>query len=535
MIADPPSPLEEPLEPHPAWPDRELERAFWRYETALMADDVSALDDLFAESTTTLRSTGGATLVGHSHIAQMRATRGGAPRRRLTRVHLRDLGTGCTLVVAESVRPTGSTGVQTQVWELLDGRWQITAAHVSSDGPSEEWRAATIRLLSGSDSTIWRVPPGSTPLVSGRPGGPLTGASVAVKDLFAVAGQQIGGGTPAWLAQAGTEPRNAAAVDLLTRAGADVIGIAHTDELAFSLAGTNIHYGTPPNPAAPGRIPGGSTSGPAAAVATGAATIGLGTDTAGSIRVPAAYCGLYGLRTTHDDVPRRGLLGLAPSFDTVGVLTRDLATLRAASAALLPTSAPTAVTRLILAPSLLALAEEETQTATLAALRAIPAHVSQVHVDPDQLETWFTAFRTVQQAEAWAMHGGFISHHGESLEPAVRERFQTGAQVSAQAVTSARDVLDQARDQLRDLLDDAALVLPTSSAPAPARDASEEEIATARAGTLRLTCLASLAGFPQVSAPTARVGTAPGGLSLIGPPGSDLSLLDILEATRRTR
>ena len=142
----------------------------------------------------------------------------------------------------------------------------------------------------GTDGRIWRVT--GSPLVAGRrPANgtrPLDGETVAVKDLFAVAGQPIGAGVPAYLAEATVQPVSAPAVQALLDAGADVVGIAQTDEFAYSIAGANPHYGTPPNPAVPGGLPGGSSSGPASAVALGQASIGLATDTAGSVRVPAS-------------------------------------------------------------------------------------------------------------------------------------------------------------------------------------------------------------------------------------------------------
>jgi Asp-tRNA(Asn)/Glu-tRNA(Gln) amidotransferase A subunit family amidase len=193
-----------------------------------------------------------------------------------------------------------------------------------------------------SDESIWREygTPLLRPLGSGPLGGePLNGRTAAVKDLFAVAGFPTGAGNPRWLAQARLEPRDAWAVRALRLAGAAIAGIAQTDELAFSLSGTNAHYGTPPNPAAPGLVTGGSSSGPAAAVAAGQADIGLGTDTAGSIRVPAAVCGLFGLRPTYGAVPADGVLPLAPSFDTVGWLTADAALLAAVGSVLLPPAA----------------------------------------------------------------------------------------------------------------------------------------------------------------------------------------------------
>jgi amidase len=160
--------------------------------------------------------------------------------------------------------------------------------------------------------------------------------SVAVKDLFAVEGFAVGAGKGDWLAEGSPETTTAPAAAALLAAGAVVAGIFRTDEFAYSLAGTNAHYGTPPNPKAPGRISGGSSSGSASAVALGEATIGLGSDTGGSIRVPSAYQGLLGIRTTHGAIATDGLLPLAPSFDTVGWMTRDAATLAAVGSVLLP-------------------------------------------------------------------------------------------------------------------------------------------------------------------------------------------------------
>ena len=194
--------------------------------------------------------------------------------------------------------------------------------------------AHAVNRTSAIDLTIWRVV--GTPLVAATRPGPLSGMGVAVKDLYAVAGQRVGVGNPAYLADAPVQEHSAPAVQRLLDSGADVIGIARTDEFAYSLAGVNAHYGTPPNPRAPGRVPGGSSSGPASAVAAGQAAIGLGTDTAGSIRIPSAYQGLWGLRTTHGRISREGIHPLSGSFDTVGWMTRDVQTMDAVTQAMLP-------------------------------------------------------------------------------------------------------------------------------------------------------------------------------------------------------
>lgn len=526
-------------------PHDDLLRAFARYEDALMDGDVDVLDELFEDSPETVRSDGGATLVGHGHISAFRAGRPAAPRRRLERVHVQDVSSDVhrnpvvTVLVAESVRPDGSTGVQTQVWRRAEGRWTVMTAHVSSAPP-----APAPSLAPDADlSTVWRVAPADLEHVTSTAGQadgrglavepPLAGVGIAVKDLFAVAGHRTGAGNPAWLAQAGVETVDAAALTSLLTAGAHVEGVAHTDELAFSLAGTNVHHGTPPNAAAPGRITGGSTSGPAAAVAAGLADLALGTDTAGSVRVPASYCGLYGLRTTHDAVSRAGLVGLAPSFDTVGVLTRSGPLLASAVEALLPEQDVATVDRLVVVPALLELAEPDVRLAVEAGLLAlsmrtgIPVETAG-EVGPGALESWFAAFRTLQQAEAWETHGAFVQAHPGAFEPAVEERFLAGSAVTETDVARARATITQARTTLARLLPHGTvLALPSTSSVAPRTDAGPAEIDLTRAATLRLTCLASLGGLPALSVPTPRVGSLPVGLCLVAAPGQDRTLVDL--------
>jgi len=264
--------------------DQALVAAFWRYEAALMSNDVAALDDLFLNSEQTIRADHVAVLLGHDAIARFRASRTtGAPTRTIVGVHVRKLSDDTSLVLAETCRPNGACGLQTQVWTNTEDGWKVAYAHVSAGAPR--------------DATIWRKV--GAPLVAATAEGSLSGMSVAVKDLFAIAGESIGGGVPQYLEQAPIETANAHAVAALIGQGATVIGLAQTDELAYSLGGTNPHYGTPPNPAARDRIPGGSSSGPSVAVSSGEVDLGLGTDTAGSVRVPASYQGIYGLRPTH--------------------------------------------------------------------------------------------------------------------------------------------------------------------------------------------------------------------------------------------
>ena len=173
--------------------------------------------------------------------------------------------------------------------------------------------------------------------------GPLDGLTFAVKDLIDVAGHRTGCGNPTWLATHPPATVSAICVEQLLAAGARCEGKTITDEIAFSLLGENHHYGTPLNPAAPDRVPGGSSSGSASAVACGLVDFALGTDTGGSVRIPASNCGIWGLRPSHGFISVAGVMPLAPTLDTVGVFARDINVLERAAAVLLPDDDHTAV------------------------------------------------------------------------------------------------------------------------------------------------------------------------------------------------
>ena len=352
-----------------------------------------------------------------------------------------------------------------------------------------------------------------------------------MKDTYAVAGFARGVGNPTWLAEAGVEQENASAVTALLAAGADIVGIAQTDEFAYSLAGTNAHYGTPPNPAANGRIPGGSSSGPASAVASGLVDIGLGSDTAGSIRVPASYCGLFGLRPSHGAISTQGLLPLGPAFDTVGWMTRDAATLEAVAAVLLPDGDPTPPECLLLAEDLFALADPAVQAALrepaeqIAARLRLPLKVVPTLCD-QQLDTWTAAFGTVQAAQAWQAHGPWLTNHPDALEPEIAHRFANGRAVTSEQLDAAQQTLVNARNLLAEhLRPGTILVQPAASTPAPPPLMSDQDKAAMRAGTLRLNCIASIAGLPAVVMPAALVENLPVGVCLVGRRDTDRTLV----------
>ncbi len=367
-------------------------------------------------------------------------------------------------------------------------------------------------------------------LAAGRPGGPLDGLSLAVKDVIDVSGIPTGAGNPAFLSDAAPAARHAGAVERLLDAGARVIGKAHTDELAFSLSGTNAHYGTPRNPRAPGRVPGGSSSGSASAVAGGVAQIALGTDTAGSIRVPASYCGVWALRPTHGRVPLDGVVALAPSFDTCGLLAAGGELLERAGVCLLGTGPGEPPDGLVLAADLLAAADPDVGAAVVDAAGRLAAALGvPLHREPlagDDCNGWLEAFRGRQFVEAWRAHGAWIEARRPAMGPGVAARFATARAtppVAAEAAPGARDEVRAALDRV--LAPGAALVLPAAATVAPVPDLDADAKEALRGATARLTTIAGLAGAPAISLPLADVDGRPVGVSLLARPGEDERLL----------
>jgi len=361
--------------------------------------------------------------------------------------------------------------------------------------------------------------------------GPLAGLSLAVKDIFDVAGYVTGCGNPLRAAQARPAARTAGAVKMILDAGARFAGKTQTDELAYSLMGQNVHFPHPVNPRAPDRVTGGSSSGSAAAVAGGLADIAAGSDTGGSIRAPASFCGLIGLRTTHGRIPLDGAMPLSPSLDTFGWFARDAETYEAVARVLLggdrhrsPLTRPMRVEVLdLLVAGTSEAAEHERLSHLVAGVTGAPQPVGPVRHGTDDL---YWCFRRTQAKEAWAMHGKWISAGGHGVARAVEERFRFGATVSRAEALADAARRKAFRAELADLLgEDGFLVLPTVPGPAPKSASRPEEFAAFREGALRLLCWSGLSGFPQLTLPLGSVAGAPFGISLLGPRDSDRALI----------
>ncbi len=371
--------------------------------------------------------------------------------------------------------------------------------------------------------------------ISGAPHGPLAGLTFGAKDSFDVAGYLTGGGSPDWLRTQGPATRTAPAVQMLLQAGATLVGKTQMDELAFSLAGQNAHYGTPINPRAPDRIPGGSSSGSAVVTAGGLVDFALGSDTAGSVRVPASNCGVHGFRPTQGRISLEGIVPFSPSFDTVGWFTRDAALLRRVGQVLLPSqpSAPVA-RRLLVADDAFTLADPEVRE-TLQPLVPILAEVvgpeEHLRVFPDGADAWVDQFGVLRGAEVRASLGEWIDRVQPAFGPGIRERFAQIRNISEEAVATARAGRQQTQRHLDQLLGSGAILcIPTAPLIAPLRTSSEAEMTRYRAQTLKMIVIASIGGLPQVTLPLASWQNCPVGISLIAGRGQDACLWDLAVA-----
>lgn len=359
--------------------------------------------------------------------------------------------------------------------------------------------------------------------------GALSGLRFAVKDLFDVAGADTTYGNPDWAA---THPRpvaSAPVVTVLSQAGAFLAGKTRTHELAYGLTGENIWHGTPINPRAPDRFPGGSSCGSAAAVAGELVDFALGSDTGGSVRIPASYCGLYGIRPTHGAISLAGACPLAPSLDTPGWFTRSAALLERVGHVLLPGQPGVAHRTLLRVEE----AWDNAEPAVAAALRpalgrleaAWGASVS-ARLLPEGVDAVYEYFRVVQAEEAWAALGPWIEAHKPRMSPSVEGRFTAARATMPDMAAPGRAFRQVLQARVRPLLaGGAVLIYPTSPCPAPLLTADDAAQNHTRQATIGITAIAGFCGLPEVTLPAGTVDGAPVGLSLLAGRDQDRALL----------
>lgn len=367
--------------------------------------------------------------------------------------------------------------------------------------------------------------------LKGAKSGPLEGLTFAAKDCYDIAGAVTNFGNPTWAEGRPIPKMTAAGVSRLLDAGAHMVAKTHCDELCYSLTGENVHYGTPVNVNAPGRIPGGSSNGSAAAVAGGLVDFAIGTDCGGSVRIPASYCGILGIRPTHGRVTVEGVVPFGPSFDVAGWFARDAGLFERVGHVLMDADTVTVAPRRLLIVKDAFDRVEPTVTAALAAsvdaLKAILPAVEEIDLSGSALAEWFETFKTIQASEVWANHGAWVTAAKPLLGPGVKERIAWASELKPATIAKAKQRRLEIRRHVDRMLQPGdVLCLPTSPRVAPLQNSPADKIEVEyREQAMRLLCISGLNGLPQISLPLATLDGLPLGFSIAGPRGSDLALL----------
>ena len=412
--------------------------------------------------------------------------------------------------------------------------------HASGRYPSEKDRAPP----DGTRAVPRRVTSpfvgGSSVRIAGVPGGALAGLTFAAKDLLDVAGHPTGGGNPDWARRNPVPTHHAWAVQRLLDAGATLVGKTVTDEVSLGILGENPFDGTPLNPKAPDRVPGGSSSGSASAVAQGFCDTALGTDSGGSVRVPASFCGLYGIRPTHGRLDVTGMMAQAPGSDTIGWFARDAATFARVAAVLLGEPIPERLpVKLVVGVDAFGFADAATAAALQPMVQKLSAIVPDVREDllaPPGLSAWSRAQRTLQPHEAWLTFRDWLDRDNPRLQWSVARGLVQGSAIPESERRWAELARAEARARLTWLLPPGTILcMPTTPFPAPRKGLPLGELDPLRA---RISCLTShggLTGVSQVSVPGATVGGLPVGLSILGARGSDAALVAVARGMEARR
>jgi amidase len=380
--------------------------------------------------------------------------------------------------------------------------------------------------------------PGSRAEVAGTATGPLAGMTFAVKDLIDVAGVPTGGGNPDWPRAYPAPTRHAWVVQTLLDAGASVVGKTITDEVSLGILGENAHDGTPLNPAAPDRVPGGSSSGSASAVAAGACDFALGTDSGGSVRVPASFCGLYGIRPTHGRIDFTGITVQSPSSDTCGWFAREPETFAKVGETLLGAPMPDRLpTTLLVATDAFGFADDEVQHALAPMVDRLAAIIGlrrDITMAPQGLSVWQRAQRVLQSSESWKTFEPWLDACNPRMAFSVARALVAGSMMTDAERSAATLMRIEVRARLRLLLPAGTILcLPTTPFPAPLKGLPNRVLNPLRERIGCLTSHGGLTGVPQVSLPGATVDGVPVGLSIIGARGTDLDLMRVAITMKR--
>ena len=366
--------------------------------------------------------------------------------------------------------------------------------------------------------------------VEGALDGILQGKTFVAKDVIDIEGRATGFGNPTWLKTAKPAEKNAECVEQLLNAGAILKGKSKSDEFALSLDGLNRQYDLPVNALYPDRICGGSSSGSASCVASGYVDFALGTDTVGSTRVPAAFNGIYGLRPGFDNMSLEGVLPLGKSFDTLGVLARDLDVLKTVASVLLKKTSHATARKVIMAESLFNLVHQDFRDLMFNKVRDSFDNIEVANTtifDTRLLDIWSLVFSIIRSYEAFDHYKDWLNIHSSGVSPEILSRFRDGKSLSRKEVEHAIEIKKSAQKLIESVLEeDTILCLPSTWNLPPLLNESEEFLAQNRKENIRLTILSVISGLPQLSIPISLAEGIVMSVSLLGPKHSEQQLIE---------
>ncbi|KAK3160044.1 hypothetical protein QOZ80_1BG0054560 [Eleusine coracana subsp. coracana] len=389
---------------------------------------------------------------------------------------------------------------------------------------------------------------------------PLHGLTFAIKDIFDISGRVTGFGNPDWARTHAPAAATSPVVLATLAAGAISVGKTVMDEMAYSINGENAHYGTPINPCAPDRVPGGSSSGSAVAVAAKLVDFALGTDTGGSVRVPAAYCGIFGLRPSHGVVSEENVIPMSQMFDTIGWFARDLLTLCRVSNVLLPQPADDTMKQLtgftipIDCFQILGSMNDQTyQILNASVAKKFGSHAVDnrnlgefISNNVPTVRKFITDFsesegpsvpalsvisyvmRCLQRSEFKANHAEWVNTVKPNLGPGIRERVHEAIASQDGPMEDFLALRSEFKSALADLVkDDGILAIPTVPGSPPKLRMEASALENFRTRAFSLLSIAGLSGFCQLSIPLGVREGIPVSVSLIARHGADRFLLNV--------
>jgi aspartyl-tRNA(Asn)/glutamyl-tRNA(Gln) amidotransferase subunit A len=369
-------------------------------------------------------------------------------------------------------------------------------------------------------------------LAAGIDRGPLHGVPVAVKDLIDMAGLPTTCGSATSFGA--TAIRDAEVVRRLRGSGAVIVGKTTLHEFAYGATGDRSVHGASRNPHDPSRISGGSSGGSAVAVAAGMVPLSVGTDTAGSVRVPAALCGVVGLKPAYDAIPTEGVYPLAPTLDHVGLFARTVDDVRLGYQALDDESAESrqraedSLTVGWIAPQRIAMTDPRIEVLAHESLVRAGLTPAPVHGFPQRSgeQSLFEMFSVLQGKEAFQVHEHHLARDHDRIDPEVLARLQRGRDISGCLYARAEDARRELRATVGQLLQaHRVLALPTTPIVAPHLDVRSVQVAETtlevRSALLSLTSPWNLTGMPAISVPVGWIDELPVAVQLVTAPGDE--------------